>query len=133
MRRSCLAILVSLALLVTTNHLCFAQTNPVNQSQNIKNQIEKIGIGEDATIIRNDKREFYGTIKSIEADGFQLYEVDLKQILIFKYSDATKIKKGYGSKGKGGKRYAGHRGLIVAAALLGGLFTILIIALSKDR
>lgn len=133
MRRSFLTILISLALLVTTNHLCFAQTNPVNQSQTIKDQIEKIGIGEDATIVRNDKREFYGTIKSIEADSFQFYEVDLKQILIISYSDAAKVKKGYGSKGKGGKRYTGHRGLITSAVLFGGLFTILIIALSKDR
>ncbi len=100
MRHSLLAILASLALLITSNHLCFAQTNPANSSQmqqvqaaaleKLKKQVEKIGLGKKITVIRLDEREFYGSVSNIEADGFKIDEVDLKQTVDFKYNELKK-------------------------------------------
>ncbi len=144
MQHSLLAILASLALLITSNHLCFAQTNPPNPPsmqqvqaaalEKLKKEVEKIGIGKKITVIRLDEREFYGSVSNIEADGFQIDEVDLKQTLSFKYTELKKVRKDYGGKNYAvGKRVNPRRSLIVGAAFIGGLFLILGIALSdKD-
>ena len=89
MRQTLLAILTTLAILVTSNHLCFAQTNPADSSQKkqmqtakrekLKKQVEKIGIGGKITVIRLDNRDFDGKVGNIEIDGFQIVEVDSKQ------------------------------------------------------
>ena len=144
MRHLLLAILASLAILITNNHLCFAQTNPANSSQmkqvqaakleQLKKQVEKIGIGRKITVIRLDEREFYGSISSIEADGFQIDEVDLKQTVSFKYTELKKVRKDYGGKNYAvGKRVNKRRSLIITAAFIGGLALLLGIGLSdKD-
>jgi len=144
MRHSLLAILASLTLLVTSNHLCFAQTNPANPTQmkqvqaaaieKFKQQVEKIGIGRNITVIRIDEREFYGSVSNIEADGFQIDEVDLKQTVSFKYNELKKVRKGYGGKNYAvGKRVNPRRSFLIGAAIVGGLVLILGIALSdKD-
>ncbi len=144
MRHSFLAILTTLALLLTSNHLCFAQTNPANSSQmkqvqaaeteKLKQQVEKIGIGRKITVIRLDGREFYGSVGSIEADGFQVDEVDLKQAVSFKYNELKKVRKGYGGKNYAvGKRVKPGRGLLIGAAIFGTLFVILGIIVSDKN
>lgn len=141
MQHPLLAILASLALLITSNHLCFAQTNPPTMHQvqataleKLKKEVEKIGIGNKITVIRLDKQEFYGSVTKIEADGFLIDEVDLKQSLSFKFTDLKGVSKGYGGKNYAvGKRVNPRKSLIIGAAVIGGLFLILGIALSdKD-
>jgi len=144
MRHSLLAVLTISALLITSNHLCFAQTNPVNPSpmkqvqaaklEKLKKQVEKIGIGTKITVIRLDEREFYGSVSNLEADGFQIDEVDLKQTVSFKYIELKKVRKGYGGKNYAvGKRVKPGRSLLYGVAIFGTLFVILGIALSdKD-
>lgn len=140
MKHSLLAILASLALLITSNHLCFAQTNPSQMKQvqaaaleKLKKEVEEIGIGKKITVIRLDEREFYGSVNNIEADGFQIDEVDIKQPLSFKYTELKKVRSGYGGKGYGGKRVKSGRGWLYGAAIFGTLFVILAVGLSdKD-
>jgi len=144
MRHSLLAILVSLALLIASNHLCFAQTNPANSSQKkqvqtaklekIKKQVEKIGVGGKITVIRLDERDFYGKVSSIEVDSFQIEEVDLKQTLAFKYTEVNKIKTGDGEKNLiTGRRVNPKKGWLYGVAIFGTLAVILAIGLSdKD-
>ena len=136
------AILAFLAILITSNQLCFAQTNSTNQSQKkktdtiekLKKQVEKIGIGGKITVIRVDKRDFYGSVSNIEADGFQMIEVDLKQTVSFKYTEIKKIKTGDGEKNLiTGKRVNPRRGWLYGLAIFGTLFVILAVGLSdKD-
>ncbi len=142
--RLVLAVLASLALLITSNHLCFAQTNPANSSpmkqvqaaklEKLKKQVEKIGIGGKITVIRLDERDFYGRVSNIEADGFHIEEVDLKQTLTFKYTEVKKIKTGDGEKNLiTGRRVNPKKGWLYGVAIFGTLFVILGIALSdKD-
>jgi len=144
MQHSPLTILAFLALLITSNHFCFAQANSADPSQmkqvqaakmeQLKKQVEKIGIGRKITVIRLDEREFYGSVSNLEADGFQIDEVDLKQTVDFKYNELKKVRKGYGGKNYAvGKRVKPGRGLLYGVAIFGTLFVILGIALSdKD-
>jgi len=142
MRHSFLAILAGLALLLSSNHLCFAQTNPTYPSQikqiqaaetqKLKQQVEKIGIGRKITVIKLNEGEFYGSVSKIEADGFQINEADSKQIVDFKYNELKKVRKGYGGKGFLGKRVKPGRGLLYGLAIFGTLFVILGIVVS-DR
>ena len=102
--------------------------------EKLKKQVEKIGIGGKITVIRLDEREFYGSISSIEADGFQIDEVNLKQTIVFKYTELKKVRKDYGGKNYAvGKRVNKRRSIIITAAILGGLALLLGIGLSdKD-
>ena len=144
MRHSFLAILAFAAILITSNHLCFAQTNPADSSQmkqiqtaakeKLKKQVEKIGVGGKITVIRLDKRDFYGTVSSIEANGFQIVEVDLKQTLSFKYNELKKIKSGDGERNLlSGKRVNPKKGWLYGIAIFGTLFVILAIGLSNKN
>lgn len=137
MRRTFLAAFVCLSLLATHVRLCYATQSGANSSaQNdagalppqaleIKAQVERIGLGKHVTVILPDKREFYGSIGNIEADGFQILEVDLNQSLAFTFNEVKKIRKGYGGKGAFGKRVNPRTNLITGAVILG----VLLIAL----
>ncbi len=102
--------------------------------EKLKRQVEKIGVGGKITVIRLDKRDFYGTISSIEADGFQIVEVDLKQTLSFKYTELKKIKNGDGERNLlSGKRVNPKKGWLYGVAIFGTLFVILAIGLSNKN
>jgi hypothetical protein len=40
--------------------------------------------------------EYYGAISKIEPDGFEIAEVDLKQMVAISYADVYIVEKGYG-------------------------------------
>ena len=87
MKHSPLTILAVSAILITSNHLCFAQNNPTNSPQNkqlkaiekLKKKVENIGVGGKITVIKLNGQKFYGSVLSIETDGFEIVEVDSKQ------------------------------------------------------
>ncbi len=64
--------------------------------QTVKDQVQKIGKGEDVTVILFSGVEYYGAISKIEPDGFEIAEVDLKQMVAIAYADVKKVEKGYG-------------------------------------
>jgi len=138
MRQTLLTILTILAILITSNHLCFAQTNSANSSKNkaekLKKKVEKIGLGGKITAVRFDGRDFYGTVTDIEADGFEMVEVDSKQTIKFKYAELKKIHKGDGETNLiTGKRNNPQRGWLYGLAIFGTLAVLLGIGLSdKD-
>jgi hypothetical protein len=144
MWNSFLAVLTSLTLLMASSHISFAQSASADSSQmkqiqaaekeKLKQRVEKIGVGKKITVIRLDGREFYGSVSNIETDGFQIYEVDLRQPLDFKYTELKKVRKGYGGKNYAvGKRVKAGNNLLYGAAVLGALFLILGVALSQDK
>ncbi len=144
MRHTLLSTLAFLAIIISSNHLCFAQTNPADSSstkqiktaklEKLKKQVEKIGVGGKITVIRLDERDFYGKVSNIEADGFQIEEIDLKQTLAFKYTEVKKIKTGDGEKNLiSGKRVNPKKGWLYGIAIFGTLAVLLAIGLSdKD-
>lgn len=143
MKQTLLAILAFLSILITSNHLFFAQTVPVDTSQKekvqaaakvkLKKKVEKIGIGGKITVITLDERDFYGSVSSIEADGFQIVKVDSKQTADFKFTELKKIFKGDGEKNPFlGKRVNPQKGWLYGLAIFGTLFVILGIALTQE-
>src|SRR5262249_55026160 len=75
-----------------------SQNNPASQSQIqiVKDQVQKIGAGEDVTVILVSGIEYYGAISKIEPDSFEIAEVDLKKMVTIAYSDVIKVETGYG-------------------------------------
>jgi hypothetical protein len=70
--------------------------SPVSQIQQVKDQVQKIGIGEDVTVIMFSGVEYYGAISKIEPDSFEIAEVDLKQMVAIAYADVKAVEWGYG-------------------------------------
>lgn len=114
---------------------------PNNQSQRIdaqvqklKNQIEKIGRGNDVTIITTDGKRHYGSILNIEDDLVFINDVDRNETVEIKYRTIQKVRKNYGvNRDLNGNRIAPRKnlfGILIASAAI--LIPIIILAASKD-
>jgi hypothetical protein len=103
-------------------------------AQKMKEEVVKIGQGNDITIVRRDGQEFYGTISKIEDDFVSISEVDLKAKIEIDYQQIKKVSKGYGhKKAWNGKRIPPRKyaiGLIIGAAAI--LIPIILVASAKD-
>jgi hypothetical protein len=75
------------------------QNSPASEPriQAVKDQVQKIGKGEDVTVILLSGVEYYGAISKIEPDSFEIAEVDLKQMVTISYADLYRVEKGYGA------------------------------------
>ncbi|HEY7182215.1 MAG TPA: hypothetical protein VIC84_12380, partial [Blastocatellia bacterium] len=109
--------------------------NPASSSQvqKVKDQLQKIGVGEDATVILFSGLEYYGAIVKIEQDGFEIDEIDLRQTVTIAYTDVKKVEKGYGRMNSStGKRQKGSRSkLILTIVSAGASAGLLLWGLSK--
>src|SRR5262245_31383831 len=72
--------------------------------QTVKDYVQKIGQGKDVTVIMFSGVEYYGAISKIEPDGFEIAEVDLKQMVAISYADVMKVGRGYSEMSSSGKR-----------------------------
>ena len=74
------------------------QNSPDSASriQTVKDYVQKIGQGKNVTAILFSGVEYYGAIGKIEPDGFEIGEVDLKQMVAISYADLYRVEKGYG-------------------------------------
>jgi hypothetical protein len=102
-------------------------------AQKVMNQVKKVPVGGKLTVLKMDGTEYHGHLQAVGSQDFTFVEVDLKQTLTFPYSEVEKVSKNYGGKGISGKRVNPRRSLIVVTVILGGLFTVLIVALAKDK
>lgn len=64
--------------------------------QTVKDYVQKIGQGKDVTVIMFSGVEYYGAISKIEPDGFEIAEVDLRQMVAISYADVYIVEKNYG-------------------------------------
>src|SRR3954447_2631306 len=100
MKNTILAALCCLSILIISNQICFAQMAPnapaqANTDRN-RQRVNKFGVGNKITV-RKSGKEFYGTIRSISADGFQIYEVDQQHTIDFRFDEIDQVAKGYGT------------------------------------
>jgi hypothetical protein len=127
---------ITFALALGNNATAFCQSsqNVPSQVQKVKDQVQKVGILEDVTVILLTGKEYYGAISKIEPDSFEIAEVDLKQKMAFDYKDVKKVRKGYGGRGFAGKRVNPRASMIATIAFVGGLLTlvIVVVATAKD-
>jgi hypothetical protein len=99
-----------------------AQSKEEKRVREIKNRIRQYGRAARITVVLWNDNERYGSIEQIDADSFQLAEVDLNQEVRIEYKDVKKVRRGYGQfNGITGKRVNPKVDLIakiVALALL---------------
>jgi hypothetical protein len=108
-------VAITLALILANSAPAYCQSpqnNPASapQIQRVKNQVLKIGVGEDITVILFSGVEYYGAISKIEPDSFEIKEVDLRQTVAIAYADVQGVEKGYGPMDSStGMRQKRHR------------------------
>ena len=126
---------ITFALALGNNATAFCQSpqNTALPVQNVKDQVQKIGLAKKATVILLTGKEYYGAISKIEPDRFEIAEVDLKQRMEFDYKDVKKVRKGYGGRGFGGKRVNPRHSLIAGIAVVGLLFGIAILTATHTK
>jgi hypothetical protein len=104
------------------------------QIQKLKNQIEKIGRGNDITVILLDGKHHYGSILSIEDELVLINDVDRNQAVEINYRTIRKVRKNYGvNRDLNGNRIAPRKnfiGLVLGSAAI--IIPVIILAASKD-
>jgi hypothetical protein len=127
--------MIAFVLVVGSNAPVFGQPsqNTPSQVQKVKDQVQKLGIAEDLTVILLTGKEYYGAISKIEPDSFEIAEVDLKQKMVFDYKDVKKVRKGYGGHGFGGKRVNPRTNLIAGVAVVAFILGIAIYGASQTK
>jgi len=81
-------------------------TRLAKESQEIKEKVAKIGVRQNVTVNRRDRKEFHGFISTIEDRSFTVAEIDLKTSIEFPYDQVKNVRKGYGEK----NLFTGKRG-----------------------
>ena len=108
-----------------------AQTPPADR---IRQDVGKIGVLGEITVYVKDGREFYGSVGRIGPDDFTVADVDQKRDVTLRFDEVRKIAKGYG-RGHTitGRRIPPKRKLITTLIVVGGLLTLVIVAVATDR
>ena len=108
MKRHCLIALVLVCTVAVNATQGQSKTNSREDRrvEEVKRKVRTLGIASRVTVKLNNGNERYGSIERIDADSFQLAEVDLKQVYTVSYSDVRKIREGYGNPNQfTGKRW----------------------------
>lgn len=109
-----------------------SQSKEEKRVREIKNRIRQFGRAARVTVVLWNGNERYGSIEQIEADSFQLAEVDLNQEVRIEYKDVKKVRTGYGQfVGITGKRVNPKLDLIAKLAALA--LIIIVIPLTLPR
>ena len=136
------AIAISFALIFAGSAPAYGQSpqnNPASrdETQKFKDQIQKIGLAEDVTVILSSGLEYYGAISKIESDSFEIAEVDLRRMITIAFADVMKVEKGYGpmnsSTGKREKPLSvkSHSGLVLFIVGVGAVIGMMVFAFKK--
>jgi hypothetical protein len=110
---------------------------PDKRVEKIARTVRKIGIGSKITAFLNNGDELHGTVSKIDAESFEVAEVDLKQVFTLQYKYVKKIRSGYGAVNVfTGKRTSPPQGFRIGV-LAGTLFLalglpLIFIATAKD-
>jgi hypothetical protein len=111
------------------------QNNPPSSSRIriVKDQVQTLGVGEDVTVILFSGLEYYGAISKIEADSFEIDEIDLRQIVPVTYANVKKVEKGYGkmNSSSGRRQKKSHAAMILWVAGIGASVGIFLWGMSK--
>jgi hypothetical protein len=108
-----------------------AQNSPEAKA---RENVSKIGLHGDITVYMPDGQEYYGAVSRIGTDDFSVDEVDQRREVTLKYSDVKKVRSGYGSgRAINGRRIHPTKRLWVMVAVVGGLLTLVLVAVASDK
>jgi hypothetical protein len=122
----------SIQILLLGSAASFAQTS---QAAKIQQQVRKIGLQGNTTVYMPDGHEYYGSIGRIGRDDFAVNDVDLRREVTLRYVEVKKVRSGYGTIGRTitGKRVHPRKRLWVTLAVVGGLLTLVFVAVASDK
>jgi hypothetical protein len=128
--------LLSVSLSLAQGQQQTASTQPdkkiAEHAEKMRRNIEQKGVGHQVTIITKDGAEFHGAISEITDQDFRVAEIDMKQIVPFRYEDVKKI---YGEFTQGHPVFGRNprRNTIIAACVLGFLGVFLGVTMSQIK
>ena len=104
------------------------------QADKIHSQVDKIGVLGNITVSTMGGAEYYGSVNRIGTDDFSINEVDQRREITLRYGEVKRVRAGYGTtRNIRGQRIHPHTRLIVAAAVIGGLLLLAIVAVASDK
>ena len=78
--------------------------------------------------------EYYGSVSRIGADDFSLNEIDQRREITLGYSEVKGVRADYGTtRNIRGRRIHPRTRLIVMLAVVGGLLTLVFVAVASDK
>ena len=99
-----------------------------------RRDVGKIGLRGDITVYLPNGQEYYGSVSRIGADDFSVDEVDLRREVTLRYSEVKYVRSGYGNlRAINGKRIHPRKRLWVMVAVVGGLLTLVFVAVASDK
>ena len=116
---------ITIGQLVLLLNLFFASAAPAPSqtasaaAEKIRDKVTAIGLQKNVTVRLNNKDVYHGTVEAVENETFKIYEVDLKQVVEFKFAEVRKVEKGYGGRNMLGQRVSpgmNHFGTVLGIA-----------------
>lgn len=107
------------------------------QVEKIKRTVQKLRVGSSITVFLKNGDELHGALTQIDAESFQIAEVDLHQVFTLQYKYVKKVRSGYsGINPFTGKRTSHPKGLKIGVAI-GAFFLalglpLILLASAKD-
>ena len=99
-----------------------------------RRDIGKIGLRGDITVYLPNGQEYYGSVSRIGADDFSVNEVDQRREVTLRFSEVKYVRSGYGNgRAINGKRIHPRKRLWVTVAVVGGLLTLVFVAVASDK
>jgi hypothetical protein len=99
----------------------------------VRMQVNALPIGGKLTVTMLDGTEYHGNLSAIDPATFSIREVDLRMLVSVSYSVVDSVSRNYGRKGFGGRRVSPRRNLIAGLLIVGGLLTLVIVAVAADK
>jgi len=107
------------------------QTSP---EAKVRRDVGKIGLQGNITVYLRNGQEYYGSISRIGPDDFLVDEVDQRRQVTVRYSEVKYVRSGYGNgRAINGKRIHPTKRLWVMVAVVGGLLTLVFVAVLSDK
>ena len=96
-----------------------AQSQTASSADKIRDKVTKIGLRNDITVSLNNGDVYRGKVEALENETFKISEVDLKQVVEFKFAEVRKVQKGYAGRNLMGQRVSptlNHIGTVLGIA-----------------
>lgn len=133
--RTFISLSLVLAFFIGSSSFAFAQTaaqtlsaKELDRIGKVKEDLNDIGAGNTITVTRIDNRDFFGKVKSIGKDDFEIVDSDSKQVHLFKYVDIKNVRSGDGKITARGNRRNNRSSKYIIAGVVGGLIAFAVIA-----
>lgn len=111
-----------------------AASGQTPQADKIRQQVGKIGVLGNITVNVRGGPEYYGSVSRIGSDDFSINEVDQRREITLRYSEVKRVRADYGtSRNIYGRRIHPRTKLIVMLAVVGGLLTLVFVAVASDK